>query len=194
MPSLKERVRELEDDLKATPMRHYRHQDLPFAAFCYPPSEEWTMRREIDLLKTRIEKDTERTVVYVSLADLLWQAVESSEGINAVADLEHRAGFEKAQSQVYQYLSEPEWSPLPELLLQRLVPLDPDHHLVFIVRTGALAPNIYRVSRLMDEMKGRTRVPCVLFMPATTEGGTSLRFMGISENEGRGSYHTRVYA
>jgi hypothetical protein len=42
-------------------------------------------------------------------------------------------------------------------------------------------------------MKGRTRVPCVLFMPAVTEGKASLRFMGIAENEGRGSYHTRVY-
>jgi hypothetical protein len=30
-------------------------------------------------------------------------------------------------------------------------------------------------------------------MPATT-AGSSLRFMGIAENEGRGSYHTKVYA
>ncbi|MBE9506716.1 MAG: DUF1788 domain-containing protein, partial [Chloroflexi bacterium] len=67
-------------------------------------------------------------------------------------------------------------------------------HIAFIVRAGGLAPNIYRVSKLLDEMKGRTRVPCVLFMPATTEGRTSLRFMGIAENEGRGSYHTKVYA
>ena len=47
--------------------------------------------------------------------------------------------------------------------------------------------------QLLDEMKGETKVPCVLFMPATTEGA-SLRFMGIAENEGRGSYHTKVYA
>ena len=124
----------------------------------------------------------------------MWQAVDGSEGIEEVVALERRDGFEKAQDQMQDYLSDPDWCPLPDLLANRLAELDPDRHLVFIVRAGALAPNIYRVSKLLDEMKGRTRVPCVLFMPATTEGNTSLRFMGIAENEGRGSYHTKVYA
>jgi hypothetical protein len=78
-------------------------------------------------------------------------------------------------------------------LAERLAELDPDRHLAFITRAAALTPNFYRVSKLLDEMKGHTQVPCVLFMPATTEG-SSLRFMGIAENEGRGSYHTKVYA
>ena len=37
MSSLKERVKTLEVDLKASPMRHYVYRDLPFAIFCYPP-------------------------------------------------------------------------------------------------------------------------------------------------------------
>ena len=112
--------------------------------------------------------------------------------MEAVTWLEGSSGFDAAQLQVQDYLSDPDWRPLPDLLVERLSKLDPEKHLVFIVRAGALAPNLYRVSKLLDEMKGRTRVPCVLFMPATTEGA-SLRFMGIAENEGRGSYHTKVY-
>lgn len=193
MPSLKERVKTLEADLKASPMRHYIYHDLPFAIFCYPPEQEWEMRREVDLLKTRLEKDTDRAVVYISLAELLWQAVDGSEGIEAVVALEARNGFDTAQRQVQDYLSDPDWRPLPALLADRLAKLDPARHLAFIMRAGALAPNLYRVSKLLDEMKGQTKVPCVLFMPATTEGGNSLRFMGIAENEGRGSYHTKVY-
>ncbi len=197
MPSsktkMKERVRTLEADLKASPMRHYIYHDLPFAIFCYPPEQEWAMRREVGLLKTRLENDTHRKVTFVSLADLLWQAISESEGIEAVVQLERRNGFEAAQLQIQDYLSDPDWRPLPDLLAERLAELDPDRHIAFIVRAGALAPNIYRVSKLLDEMKGRTRVPCVLFMPATTEGRSSLRFMGIAENEGRGSYHTKVY-
>jgi hypothetical protein len=193
MSSLSERVKALEADLSASPMRHYNNSDLPFAVFCYAPTDEWAMRREIGLLVTRLGQRTERTVEMISLAELLWQAVEESEGIEAVAGLERRSGFDAAQEQIQTYLSEPLFRPLPDLLAERLARLDARRHLAFIVRTGALAPSLYRVSKLLDEMKGRTRVPCVLFMPATTEGKSSLRFMGIAENEGRGSYHTKVY-
>jgi hypothetical protein len=178
LDELKGRVKTLEADLKASPMRHYIYHDLPFAIFCYPPHQEWAMRREIGLLKTRLEKDTERVIVTISLAELLWQAIDESE---------------EAQLQIQDYLSDPDWRPLPDLLAERLDALDPERHLALIVRAGALAPSIYRVSKLLDEMKGRTRVPCVLFTPATTEGRSGLRFMGIAENEGRGSYHTKVY-
>lgn len=193
MLPLKERIRTLEQDLKSSPMRHYIYHDLPFAIFCYQPREEWALRKELQLLKTRLENDLRRTVVFVSLAELLWQAVDESEGMAPVSELELSSGFDAAQLQVQDYLSDPDWRPLPKLLKERLDQLNEDKHLVFIVRAGALAPNLYRVSKLLDEMKARTEVPCVLFMPATSEGA-GVRFMGIAENEGRGSYHTKVYA
>jgi hypothetical protein len=193
MSSLRERINTLEADLRASPMRHYNNSGLPFAVFCYPPEQEWAMRTEIGLLQTRLENTTERAIRAISLADLLWQAVDESEGIEAVTSLERRSGFDAAQEQIQTYLSDGIFRPLPDLLAERLAQLDANRHLAFIVRAGALAPNIYRVSKLLDEMMGRTRVPCVLFMPATTEGRSSLRFMGIAENEGRGSYHTKVY-
>ena len=193
MSSLKQRVRTLETDLRASPMQHYIYSGLPFAVFCYPPGEEWEMRAEIERLQTRLEKDTPRGIVRVSLAELMWETVEECEGLETVARIEARSGFEKAEEQVYLYLTEKLWRPLPDSLARRLDELDPARHLVFIQRAGVLAPNIYHVSQLLDQMMGRTRVPCVLFMPATTEGRSSLRFMGIAENEGRGSYHTKVY-
>jgi hypothetical protein len=194
MSSLKERVKALEADLRVSPMplQYVTYRDLPFAIFCYAPSDEWAMRREIALLKTRLEKDTDHRVECISLAELLWHAVEQSEGIEAIGALEAQRGFDAAQVQVQDYLSDRIWHPLPGLLEARLATLDPNRHIAFAVRAGALAPSIYRVSKLLDEMKGKSRVPCVLFMPATTEGAT-LRFMGIAENEGRGSYHTKVY-
>jgi hypothetical protein len=35
--TLKERIKTLEADLKASPMRHYVYYDLPFAIFCGSP-------------------------------------------------------------------------------------------------------------------------------------------------------------
>ncbi|MGQ9910666.1 MAG: BREX protein BrxB domain-containing protein [Candidatus Flexifilum sp.] len=191
---LKERVKQLEADLRASPMRHYVYADLPFAIFCYQPDREWSMRKEIRLLKTRLENDRVRQVTTISLADLLWRSIEESEGLNAIRALERAEGFLAAQTQVNRYLSDRDWRPLYDLLAEQLAALSPANHLAFIIRAGALAPNLYRVSKLLDEMKGRTRVPCVLFMPATTEGQTNLKYMGIAENEARGSYHTKVYA
>jgi hypothetical protein len=193
MSSLKERVRRLEVDLCAVPMRHYIYNDLPFAIFVYPPDREWQMRREMKLLKTRLEDKSVRQVTFISLAELLWQAIDESEGMEPLAALERAEGFEAAQRQAQDYLSDPDWRPLPDLIQECLQVLDPVRDLVFIWRAGSLAPNIYRVSKLLDEMKGKTTVPCVLFMPATVEGTAGLRFMGITSTMPRGSYHTKVY-
>lgn len=192
MASLKERVEKLEFDLKQRPPRHAIYSDLPFAVFCYPPEDEWPMRGVIQRLKTRLEQHTERRIHVISLAELLWQSVDESEGMEALTQVETSQGFEAAQRQAYDYLSDPDWRTLPDLLAEKLRGLDAERDLVFIVRAGALGPDIYRVSTLLDQMKGKTRVPCVLFMPATSDG-EDLRFMGLAVQERRGSYHTKVY-
>lgn len=200
MSDLPERLRRLEGDLTAQPMRHFTYNDLPFAVFCYPPEDEWAMRRELSRLQTRLQQPPHGFTVHrISLADLLWQGVDEAEGLDEVARMEARQGFAAAQRQVQDNLSyvPPRSSgprPLARLLLAALAEatVGPGRHLAFIVRTAALAPAIYRVSILLDELKGHTHVPSVLFMPATTDAG-GLRFMGVAENEGRGSYHTKVY-
>ena len=120
MSSLRERINVLEADLRASPMRHYNNSGLPFAVFCYPPEQEWAMRTEIGLLQTRLENTTERAIRTISLADLLWQAVDESEGIEAVTSLEQRSGFDAAQEQIQTYLSDEIFRPLPDLLAERL--------------------------------------------------------------------------
>jgi hypothetical protein len=193
MSSLKERVEKLEHDLTQRPMRHFIYSDLPFAVFCYPPEEEWRMRGELQRLKTRLEQKTGRHIHFVSLADLLWQSIDQAEGMQALTEVEITQGFDVAQKQAYDYLSDPDWRPLPDIMAEKLAGLDAEHDLVFIERAGALAPDVYRVSTLLDQMKGRTRVPCVLFMPASSDEGDGLRFMGLAVQERRGSYHTKVY-
>lgn len=193
MASLKDLVRNLETDLRSRPPHHYIYNDLPFAVFCYPPQLEWEMRREMQLLKTRLEKDKNWQVTLISLAELIWQSIDETEGMDVIAGLEKSSGFPTAQSQLYEYLSDPDWRPLPDLLAERLGGLDPQKDLVFLWRAGALAPEMYRVSTLLDKMKGRTSVSCVLFMPATSGESEGLRFMGLADIEPRGSYHTKIY-
>jgi hypothetical protein len=82
--------------------------------------------------------------------------------------------------------------PLPNVLEQRMKNLDPGKDVVFLVRTAALAPAIFRCSALLDHMHGRTMVPVILFYPGTAEGKTDLRFMGIEDRAKLGMYSYRV--
>lgn len=193
MLPLKQRLEKLEIDVSARPMRHFTYNNLPFALFCYRPDEEWAMRRELRRLQTRLELGG-RAVRRVSLADLLWQAIDETDGLPEIAAQEVRQGYATAQAQVARRLYEHEEASLPRLLLAELnqVTGDPDDTLVFITRTGALAPGFYRVSALLDKMTNQTKTRCVLFMPATGDEH-GLSFMGVAEMEPRGSYHTKVY-
>jgi hypothetical protein len=189
---LKERVQDLENDIRND--RHYVYEDLPFAIFCYEPQLEWPMRQHMRLLQTRLENSRFRRVRLISLADLLWQAVRESEGLETVLYKEAAEGFEAAQHLVFRYLTMPIWRPLAGLLAAQLRTLDAASEMAFVWRTGALAPNLYRVSKLTDELKLQNiRVSCILWMPAVSHGDTVLRFMGLDLDEGRGSYHTKVY-
>ena len=160
--ALKERVRTLEADLKASPMNHHVYSDLPFGIFCYPPRQEWAMRREIDLLKTRLEIDTNREIAFISLAELMWQAVDETEGLAAAAALEQHSGFQEAQSQVQDYLSDPEWRSLPDLLTERLSGLDPDRQDSPIPTNGGrpAAPRPSVTDAQVPTMRQRRRCRC----------------------------------
>ena len=192
MSSLKERIYQLEGDLTATPMRISAYHDLPFAILRYDPEEEWELRREARHLATRLGHSGKQVQV-ISLADLLWEAIERSEGLDAVVELERARGFETAQAQVTTNLSDPDWSPLPDLLAERLRLLDPARHIAFLLRAAAMAPALYHLSRLLDEMQGRTQLPTVLFYPGALEGANGLRFMGLHSRETTGNYRVKIY-
>lgn len=192
MLSLKDRLELLQNDLLAQPPRISVYHDLPFAILRYDPEEEWELRREARLLATKLA-NSGKQVHTISLAELLWQAIASTEGLDAIVELERQRGFEAAQMQITTYLSDHDWRPLPNLLAERLRPLDPAKDIAFILRTAAMAPAIYHMSKLLDEMHGRTRVTTILFYPGTLEGTTGLRFMDLQDREATGNYRVKIY-
>ena len=192
MSSLADRIKPLEADLTAVPSRISVYHDLPFAVFRYDPAAEWELRRQARLLATRLG-EAGRRVTFVSMADLMWEAVARTEGLEAVVELERKRGFEAAQEQITVYLSDRDWRPLPDLLLERLKPLDPKADMAFLTRAAAMAPAVYHMSRLLDEMQGRTRVTTVLFYPGSLEGTTGLRYMDLKDREALGNYRVKIY-
>lgn len=192
MSSLSANIRRLEEDLTADPVRISAYHDLPFAILRYDAEEEWDLRRETRRLAVRLENAGKR-VHTISLAELLREAIEDCEGLDAVIELERTRGFEVAQQQVTTYLSDPDWRPLSDVLAERLEALDPGRDVAFLVRAAAMAPAVYHMSRLLDEMQGRTRVATILFYPGTLEGTTGLKFMGLGSREAMGNYRVKIY-
>ncbi|MHC5730345.1 MAG: BREX protein BrxB domain-containing protein, partial [Nostoc sp.] len=112
---------------------------------------------------------------------------------DSIVELEREQGFEAAQEQVNIYLSDQDWCPLPDLLAQRLKALDPQRHIVFLLRSASMAPAIYQMSKLLDEMQGKTRIATILFYPGTLEGTTGLRMMALKNREAMGNYRVKIY-
>lgn len=196
MLSFKDRLDLLEQDLNSTPPAFTMASDLPFAIFRYDPGHpqegEWQVRREIQLLATRVQNRTGKQVHLLSMARLYWQSIEESEGLEEIVGLERDRGFLAAEEQVSVYLSDPDWRPLPELLVEATAGMNPQTELLFLYRAGVFAPASYRLSSLLEQMLGRMEVPAVLFYPGTWRG--SLNYMGLrSEEEPLGSYRVKIY-
>jgi hypothetical protein len=157
------------------------YHDMPYAIFRYSPEDEFAVRQEVALLRTRLEQ-TGKRVTTISLAECLQAALEA-EGL-ATADLveaETSVGLPATIDTLHQILSE--YQPLDDLVADRIPQdADPERDVVFIVRAGALFP-IYRTSALLEQLKGKLRVPAVLFYPGELDGAAGLRFMGILDAE-----------
>lgn len=193
MSSLTERIELLESDLRAVPPKVAVYSDLPFAILRYDPSDEWTLRREAKLLATRLE-GAGKSVHVLPMSDFLWRAIDGSEGMVEVVALERGLGYRAAQKQVTDYLADVDWCPLWKLLSDRLSGMDPARNVVFLTRAAAMAPAIYHMSSLLDEMKGKTRVPTILFYPGSIEGTTGLRFMNLKDRDALGNYRVKIYS
>jgi hypothetical protein len=198
MSSLKDSIAHLESDLKATPPRINVYHDLPFAIMRYDPKDEWELRREVKLLATRLGAFG-RHVHLVPMSELLWSTLErvrekdDDEGLDAIIELEKERGYLDAQQQVTTYLSSKVWTPLWDLLAERLRPIDSETSIVFLIRVAAMSPGIFHVSMLLDKMHGKTKVPTILFYPGSIEGTTGLRFMDLKERDALGNYRVKIY-
>jgi hypothetical protein len=90
------------------------------------------------------------------------------------------------------YLSDPDWRAITDLLVETTGNMHPAHELLFFYRAAVFAPSSYRVSTLLERLMGRVRVPAVLFYPGTWS--TSLNYMGMrADEEPLGSYRVKIY-
>jgi hypothetical protein len=193
MSSLAGRIELLESDLKAVPARISVYHDLPFAILRYDPGDEWELRREVKLLATRLEA-VGKDVHQIPMSEFLWRAIDETEGMEEIVELERSQGYCMAQRQVTTYLSNPIWRPLATMLAERLSGLDPGRSIAFLTRAAAMAPGIYFMSKLLDEMLlGKTRVTTILFYPGSIEGTTGLRFMDLKDRDAIGNYRVKIY-
>ena len=192
MSSLKQRIALLETDLQAVPPRISVYHDLPFAILRYDPTEEWALRREVRLLATRLQEGG-KDVHIIPMSALLWQAIDETEGLAAVVELEQERGYLAAQEQVTTYLSDRDWRPLAHLLAERLARYDPANDIIFLTRVAVMAPGIYHMSKLLDQMQGKTRITTILFYPGSIEGAMGLRFMDLKDREALGNYRVKIY-
>jgi len=157
------------------------YHDMPYAIFRYPPEEEFAVRQQVSLLRTRLEQIGKRVTI-ISLATCLNEALEAEDmGPEALVDAEKSVGLGATVETIFQILSE--YQPLDELVARRIPDdADPQHDIVFIVRAGALFP-MYRTSALLEQLKGKVHVPAILFYPGELDGAAGLRFMGVLDAE-----------
>lgn len=191
MSSLDRRLEELEKDLLSEPLGISVYHDLPFAIFLYEPQDEFALRGGLRKLEARL-KNAGKEVFFISLAELLWQGIDETRGMEYILEAERKYGYKKAEQTVASLISSGKFRPLPDMLSERLQDLDPRKAVVLLVRAGAMAPSTYRMSKLLDEMHGRTNVPLLLFYPGDREGEGELRFMGVEGREGISGYNYRV--
>jgi hypothetical protein len=156
------------------------YHDMPFAIFHYPPEDEFALRHELSLMKTRLEHKGKR-ITTVSLAERLQAALADEFPLDQQIQAERSVGIEKTVETVHEILSQ--YRPLDALVAAAVPGLtDPTRELCFIVRVGAIFP-FYRTFSLLEQLKGKIVVPTILFYPGELDGPAGLRFMGILDAE-----------
>ena len=102
----------LRDDLRGIGQRivdfHDRGGEPPYLLYVYPPTDEWSVRRDLKELQLWLEApDRGIRCVAISLADLFWQALEAEGWIDELIAQETDAGGdETVLPDIYRSVSE----------------------------------------------------------------------------------------
>jgi hypothetical protein len=185
MSDLERRLREDLEPVLQLPDPRERisaYHDMPYALFRYDPDEEFALRQQVTLLKTRLTQRGKQVRV-VSLAQCLDTAMRSQRNLEDWFQAEREQGTATVVETVHAVLSD--YVPLVDLVASQLPDEEsavPERDIVFILRTGALFP-VYRTFSLLEQLKGRVYVPTVLFYPGELDGAAGLRFMGVLDAE-----------
>ena len=178
----------LRDDLRGIGKRivdfHDRGGDPPYLLYVYQPTQEWAVRADLKELQLWLEAPDQRVrCVAVSLADLFWQALEAEGWLDELIAQETEAhGDEQALTDIFRSVSEILHLPpsLPDRVVAAVDELARERASVFLYRAGALFP-AYRTSTLIDDLRGRLRLPVTLLYPGGLVGDYGLRFMNRTE-------------
>ena len=156
------------------------YQGVPFGLFVYPPTVELELRREVNLLRTRLENDTPRRVTIIPLSELMWEAIEEvyGDGGEALFEAERSMSYEPTERRLEMLRDDMEGllSTIPARLVSRSQDLDPASNILFLTRVGSLYP-AYRASALLENLMYEIKIPTILFYPGTRSGRNMLRFM-----------------
>ncbi|MDC0935232.1 DUF1788 domain-containing protein [Pirellulales bacterium] len=160
------------------------YREMPLCIYLYDPSDEFALRQELSLLKTRLEQKGKR-ITNISLMDCMTEALEQAGA--SIADLVEnekmlgRNGHKTVAQTVHQVLSE--YAPLDKIVLSKVPENgDPTRDILWITRAGALYP-CYRTSTLLEHFQAKLEIPGVLFYPGEVIPPAGLSFMGIHEAE-----------
>lgn len=169
---------------------------IPFAILRYAPVEEFAARRKLRLFANELRQDHRLRVGFVSLSRLVWNAIEQTDGIEYLFKTELvGGGVTAAQDDLEGRLRLDPEEPyaLASQVMKKLDAFDPALNVLFLVRTGGIAPHIYRSSTLLHELHELgLKTPTILCYPGSSVVGTDLRFYDLPSEEGLGAYNYRV--
>jgi len=178
----------LREDLRGIGQRivdfHDRGGEPPYLLYVYPPTEEWSVRRDLKELQLWLEApDQGVRCAAISLADLFWQALEAEGWIEELIAQETASdGDETTLLEIFRSVSEILRLPpsLPDRVAAVVEEFGDERTSVFLYRAGALFP-AYRTSTLIDDLRGRVRLPVTLLYPGGIVGDYGLKFMDRTE-------------
>ena len=161
-----------------------RGGEPPYLLYVYPPTDEWVVRRDLKELQLWLEApDQGVRCAAISLADLFWQALQAEGWIDELIAQETDAdGEEAVLPDIFRSVSEILRLPpsLPDRVAAVVEEFGDDRTAVFLYRAGALFP-AYRTSTLIDDLRGRVRLPVTLLYPGSIIGDYGLQFMDRTE-------------
>lgn len=174
-------LEEIRDDTTRYFERSSSTEVPPYFVYVYEPKDEYRARTDMADLKLAFEANG-ISCAAISLADLMWEAIEDSGDFDAIVAAEKtRPGDPKVLDDVHQTINEilREGPGLSGRVMSRMEEFPPKS-VAFLYRAGALYP-AYRTSSLLEDLHERLLVPVVLMYPGHVRGGVGLSFMGVCE-------------
>lgn len=178
MPSLDETFDQLLKHLRQPEMLNPAHSD-PFFYFVHDPAETLAVKQKLPVWASLLSNEG-WTVERVSLATLLWEAVDNSGRWNDWLALESQADPEQLNEAVEDVLRS--GNTLVEAVA-RHVSRERPHTIVFLTDAAALHP-YFRVRPIEAGLHNRVKSPTVLFYPGRRSGQYGLHFLGFYGPDG----------